>query len=96
MLVNTLFTSALMASAAFAHAVVRSPRDRCGAPLPSNGQRAVAKHFAEKEAAARENGRVAIPSIKVDVYMHVVSKSTNAADGYLSVSSYVYCECGRH
>ncbi|CAM1503055.1 Fc.00g078310.m01.CDS01 [Cosmosporella sp. VM-42] len=84
MLVNTLFSSALMASAAIAHSIgARSPTGRCGAPLPSNGQRAVAKHFAEKEAAAKENGRVAVAPINVPVYMHVVSTSTSSADGYL-------------
>lgn len=88
MLFKALFSSSLLASAVLGHTIdPRATVQRCGAPKPNQDQISIAQGFAEKEAAARKgDGRIAAAPINVNVYVHVVSTSTSAADGYLSVS----------
>ena len=86
MLFETIFSTSLLASAALGHTIETRGGRKCGAPKPDQDQISVAQSFAQKEAAARESGRLATAApINVNVYVHVVSTSTNAADGYLSV-----------
>ena len=81
-----MISALVLAVLALAHLAPATevPPERCGAPDPSRAQLSAAAELSFQESVDRREGfRSAM--ITVNTYFHVVAKSSNEADGYLSV-----------
>lgn len=61
----------------------------CG-PSPSDKFKEISKRFAQEEALERRLGQRSAQEINVSVYIHIVARSRDEADGYLSVSHIIF------
>lgn len=91
MQVKSLLFFAALASAGPQH-IKRVQPFGCSTPRPTEEHIAISQVFeAEEEAvAAVGNATTTRATINVDVYFHVVAASTSVADGYVTVSLFLF------